>query len=264
MKRVLLLLPLVFFLLGVWYLLRGEGPKFDFLGYSLVPRENLELELSYSTQKGVQVTLFGPGGEKIDNALLLENASKVSLLFSPRGISPPGGTYRLLFEYRGRKIAENLLSFSGPSVEVGRVSFQWRGESWPWENLLREVQKMYPGEDPEQKLEEFIEGLLENYPWADREKMLENHCFNFYELKSVKVELSNTGDLPAYVLAVTWALENVHIGGKYVAEWFFPGRKEWEWESSFYSLPGTRILTLTVLEDWKKVLVEDTRFLPIP
>ncbi|MEM2459658.1 MAG: hypothetical protein QXL58_03535 [Candidatus Hadarchaeales archaeon] len=264
MRKVLLFL-LVFFLLGSWYFLREEGPKFKFLGYSLVPGENLELELSYSTQKGVQVILFSPEGRKIDNAFLLENASKASLLFSPKGVSPQGGTYRLLFEYRGKKIAENLLPFSGPSLEIGKVSFEWRGESWPLENLLKEVQRMYPGEDPERKLEEFIESLLENYPWADKGKMLENNCFNFYELRSVKVELSNRGDLPAYVLAVTWKLENTSVGGKHVAEWLLPGRKEWEWETSpFYSLPGTRNLTLTVLEAWDRVLLERMCPLSVP
>lgn len=264
MKKALFLLPVLLLLVG-WYLLREEGPGFSFLGYSLVSRENLELELSYSTQKGIQAVLFGPAGEKVDNALLLENASKASLLFSPRGISPKGGTYRLLFEYRGKKVAENLLHFSGPSVGVGEASLGWRKESWPLENLLGELRKMYPGEDPRRKLEELIESLLENYPWADRGRVLENGCFNFYELSSVEVELFNKGDLPAYVMAVMWKLENTHVGGREVAEWLLPGRKEWRWESSFfYSLPGTRILTLTVLEDWDRVLVENTRFLSVP
>ncbi|MEM2978034.1 MAG: hypothetical protein QXM46_01945 [Candidatus Hadarchaeales archaeon] len=257
----LLLLPL---LLGGWWFLREEGPGFRFLGHSLVAGENLELELFYSTHRCVQVTLFGPEGEKLDQLSLPENASSASLLLSPKGSSPRGGTYRLVFEYRGRKVVENLLSFSGPRVEVGEVSFGWRGESWPWENLLREVQRLYPGEDPERKLEEFIEGLLENYPWADREKMLENHCFNFYELRSVRVELLNSGDLPAYVLAVKWRLENTEVGGRYVAEWLLPGKREWEWESSFYSLPGKRSLTVTVLEGWDRVLAENTRLLPVP
>lgn len=263
MRRAALLLLLL--LVVGWWLLRGEGPGFRLLGYSLVPGDNLELELSYSTRGEVLATLFGPGGEKLDNALLPENASTASLLLSPRGSSPRGGNYRLLFEYRGRKVAENLLSFSGPAVEVGEVSFGWRPESWPWENLLAEVRRQYPGEDPERKLEELIDELLENYPWADREKVLENHCFNFYELRSVEVELRNSGDLPAYVLAVMWDLDNTHVGGRQVAEWLMPGGKGWGWEtSSFYSLPGTRTLTLTVLEGWGKVLVEEARPLSIP
>ncbi|MEM2672304.1 MAG: hypothetical protein QXF20_01770, partial [Candidatus Hadarchaeales archaeon] len=82
---------------------------------------------------------------------------------------------------------------------------------------------------------------------------------------SVKVELSNRGDLPAYVLAVTWKLENTSVGGKHVAEWLLPGRKEWEWETSpFYSLPGTRNLTLTVLEAWDRVLLERMCPLSVP
>lgn len=244
--------------------MREEGPGFRFLGHSLVAGENLELELFYSTHRCVQVTLFGPEGEKLDQLSLPENASSASLLLSPKGSSPRGGTYRLLFEYRGRKVVENLLSFSGPRVEVGAVFFGWEGESWPWENLLREMERLYPGEDPEQKLEEHIDGLLENYPWADREKMLENHCFNFYELKSVRVKLLNSGDLPAYVQAVTWELENTRAGGQLVAEWLVPGEKEWEWGSSFYSLPGTRTLTVTVLEGWDRVLVENMRPLSVP
>ncbi len=264
-KAVLLPLLLVLLLLGGWRFFREEGPGFRFLGCSLAPGENLELELSYSTRKGVQVTLFAPGGENLDSAFLPENASTASLLFSPKGSSPAGGTYRLLFQHGGRKVAENLLIFSGPRVEVGEAVFGWRRESWPWENLLREMRRLYPGEDPERKLEESIEGLLENYPWADREKVLENHCFNFYELRYVRVRLLNAGDLPAYVLAVSWKLENILVGGQQVGEWVVPGEKEWEWEtSSFYSLPGTRILTVAVLEDWGRLLVEDTRPLSVP
>ena len=251
-------------LLGAWVALRGRGPDFRLLGYTLLTGENLELELSYHTREGVEARLLDPGGRELDNTLLCREASSAHLLFSPRRVSPAGGTYRLLFLYRGRKVAENLLPFSGPLVEVGEVKLEWERRSLPWENLLSWAREQYPGRDPEEVVKEGVENLLREYPWADRERMLENRSLNYFVLQHVKVELLNVGDLPCYVWAVELLLDNTSLTGREVDNWLEPGRWEWEWEREFLSLPGLRTLRVRVLEDWGRVLVEDSRPLSIP
>jgi len=263
-RKVLLPVVIFFLLLGAWWVLRERGPGFRLLGCTLVTGENLGLELSYSTHGEVEVHLLGPGGGELDNALLRRGVPSAYLLFSPKGVSPEGGTYRLLFLYRGRRIAENRLTFSGPRVEVGEVQLEWKGESLPWENLLSWAREQYPGRDPEGVVNEAVENLLRDYPWADRERMLENRSLNYFVLQRVRVELLNKGDLPCYVRAVELLLDNTPLTGREVDNWLEPGRGEWGWEREFLSLPGRRTLRVRVLEDWGRVLVEDSRLLSIP
>jgi hypothetical protein len=263
-RRILPLAVLFLLLLCTWWVLRERGPGFRLLGCGLLTGENLRLELFYSTRGEVEVHLLGPGGGELDNALLRKGASPVSLLFSPKGVSPQGGTYRLLFLQRGRRIAENRLTFSGPGVEVGEVRLEWRGESLPWDNLLSWAREQYPGRDPEEVVNEAVENLLREYPWADRERLLENRSLNYFVLRRVGVELLNKGDLPCYVRAVELLLDNTPLTGREVDNWLEPGRGEWGWEREFLSLPGRRTLRIRVLEDWGRVLVEDSRSLSIP
>jgi|GEM_PF-1755367 len=263
-RRILPLAVLVFLLLGACWVLRERGPGFRLLGYNLLTGENLRLELFYSTRGEVEVHLLDPGGRELDNVVLRKEVSSAYLFFSPRGLSPEGGTYRLLFLYRGRRIAENKLTFSGPRVRVEEVRLEWKGESLPWENLLSWAREQYPGRDPEEVVNEVVENLLREYPWADREKMLENHSLNYFVLRRVGVELLNVGDLPCYVRAVELLLDETSLTGREVDNWLEPGRGEWGWEREFLSLPGLRTLRVRVLEDWGRVLVENSRPLSIP
>lgn len=118
-------------------------PSFELKSWSLATNDEVSIELVYSADKPVEAVLVDPTGTEVSRTQLSAEATRNLIPMAKYGSSPIPGTYRMVVNYLGKRVAEKLFTFTGPKVSIGNVSLRWRyDEAFRWyvpENISVEL-----------------------------------------------------------------------------------------------------------------------------